>query len=103
MISLAEMKEGLYVLFNPSPNSTTLISYVIIIVPSFPPASLWHYRLDHPSQSRILALNKLCSSVPCNVNTHVYDIYHYAKHKKLSFPLSVSHTVALFQLVLADI
>ena len=63
---------------------------------------MWNFRLGHPSYAKLSLLNNLVSVLPAN-KTICYDICHFSKQKRLSFPTShhVSHCV--FDLVHCDL
>lgn len=63
---------------------------------------LWHYRLGHMSIKRMHILQKIYPDihVPTDI---VSDICHKSKQQKLSFPVSVSSSIDLFDLVHIDI
>jgi len=66
------------------------------------PIDLWHFRLVHPTHQRLQIMKQTYSYLyidyifSCNT-------CHHAKQRKLSFPLSNSHTTAPFELLHMDI
>lgn len=67
---------------------------------------LWHHRLGHPSNSRLVMINKSYSSIPFSSISHPCDVFHHAKQRRLPFPLSTSCTfvtIDTFQLIYVDI
>ncbi|CAN1797377.1 Retrovirus-related Pol polyprotein from transposon TNT 1-94 [Linum perenne] len=63
---------------------------------------LWHYRLGHLSHAKISHLQQSCSSIATKPLQHC-SICHFAKQRRLSFPLSTSCASAIFELVHVDI
>jgi hypothetical protein len=66
------------------------------------PADIWHYRLGHPSSSRINLLHDLVSYIPCD-STKVCTIFPLAKQHRLPFAQSTSITCSPFDLIHVDI
>ena len=64
---------------------------------------IWHYRLGHLSNSRLKILQNKVTNVSCSNSESPCDICHFAKQKKLPFPLSSSVSSACFDLVHIDI
>ena len=108
MIRLGKATKGLYLLHHrvPPPSVFVVSSRIFVSVPSVKfnsvQADLWNFRLGHPSYARFSLLNNLVSILPAN-KTICYDICHFSKQKRLSFPTShhVSHCV--FDLVHCDL
>jgi hypothetical protein len=67
-----------------------------------PSLDVWHYRLGHPSISRIKLLHEHVSEISCNSES-VCPICPLAKQHKLSFPISTSVSKSPFDLVHCDI
>jgi hypothetical protein len=67
-----------------------------------PSLDVWHYRLGHPSISRIKLLHEHVSEISCNSES-VCPICPLAKQHKLSFPVSTSVSKSPFDLVHCDI
>ena len=108
IIRLGKATKGLYLLHHrvPPPSVLVVSSRIFVSVPSVKfnsvQADLWHFRLGHPSYAKLSLLNNLVSVLPAN-KTICYDICHFSKQKRLSFPTShhVSHCV--FDLVHCDL
>ncbi|CAL1397253.1 unnamed protein product [Linum trigynum] len=98
MTGSAKLFHGLYLIDNPpidsQPNHITTAT-----TQSF---DLWHYRLGHVFHSKVPILQQLCTSIetyrslPC-------DVCHFAKQKRLPFPISSTVSVKPFQLIHVDI
>ncbi|GAU46782.1 hypothetical protein TSUD_351810 [Trifolium subterraneum] len=104
MIGSGELIEGLYYLTNkPQPVSA---NSSISINPSsnihIPKQALWHFRLGHLSHARLLLMQ---SSFPfVTIDEHaVCDICHLARHKKLTYKLSVNKASHCGELIHFDI
>ena len=63
--------------------------------------SIWHYRLGHPSASRIQILSTIDNSIVAHKS--VCDVCHLSKQRKLPFPISSSMSKNSFDLVHMDI
>lgn len=64
----------------------------------------WHFRLGHASNSYIHTLAKSFPLISCNTNNmKPCDSWHFAKHKKFTFPTSITHTHAPFDILHADL
>lgn len=101
MMGTAKVFNGLYVLelsVLPTPSPSTKV----FAVTSVSPASLWHHRLGHLSDSRLKSLYSNISSSPFVANLPCKTC-HLAKQNKLVFPLSQSVYKALFDLIHVDI
>jgi len=66
------------------------------------PADIWHYRLGHPSSSRVHLLHDLVSYIPCDSNKFC-TICPLAKQHRLPFAHSTSITCSSFDLIHVDI
>ena len=65
---------------------------------------LCHCRLGYPSAKRLDLLQSIVPTIiSCNNKTFDCSIYPLAKQMRLSFPTSVSHSSACFDLIHADI
>ncbi|XP_065859400.1 retrovirus-related Pol polyprotein from transposon RE1 isoform X1 [Euphorbia lathyris] len=97
-IGSASVVAGLYHLTDPEP----VFNHVLHTTTHCNTDELWHFRLGHLPKDRILCLNKSFPdiSVPSDF---VYDICHFARHKRLPFPVSTSSSSASFELVHVDI
>ena len=66
--------------------------------------SLWHCRLGHPSAKRLDLLQSIVPTIiSCNNKNFDCSICPLAKQKRLSFPISTSHSFACFDLIHVDI
>jgi hypothetical protein len=65
-------------------------------------ANVWHYRLGHVSNSRIKLLQSLIPSIDCN-SADVCTVCPLAKQRKLSFPVSISTSQSVFEMIHCDI
>jgi hypothetical protein len=67
-----------------------------------PSCDLWHYRLGHPSNSRIRLIQSIVPAISCKQN-EICSICPLAKQHKLLFPVSVSISEFPFDLLHCDI
>ncbi|XP_057988512.1 retrovirus-related Pol polyprotein from transposon RE2 isoform X1 [Hevea brasiliensis] len=101
-IGIAEAKEGSYIRVNPHITSTSFTK--IAVNTTHTNFNIWHYRLGHPSASRLSVLHSSCPFITIsNNNCHACDICHLAKQRKLSFPISDSKSLKPFELVHVNI
>ncbi|PNX85941.1 peptide transporter PTR2, partial [Trifolium pratense] len=104
MIGLGKLNGGLYY-FNQNqvqPKSTTIASSQVTHSHVIPKEALWHFRLGHLSNSKLLDMHKQFPFV--KVDDHaVCDICHYAKHRKPKFSLSSNKTKHCYELFHFDI
>lgn len=107
MIGSAEMMDGLYYLVLPNKEavsdsrlSTQTINSINYV--SLPDNALWHFRLGHLSNSRMLNLQ---SQFPFVISDHkaVCDICHFAKHGKSTFTHSSNKALKPYDLIHFDI
>jgi len=63
---------------------------------------VWHYRLGHPSQSRLALLHTLLP-VSCSNSNNICAVCPLAKQRKLPFPVSQSSSLSPFDLIHCDI
>ncbi|WVZ10350.1 hypothetical protein V8G54_014880 [Vigna mungo] len=109
MIGAARKINGLYCLEELNDLSCHTILQTSVINQSNPSVvhavntnALWHNRLGHASNSILHLLSSQNTdiiykdSAPC-------ETYHFAKHKKLPFPISTSKSYHFFELLHADI
>ena len=100
MIGLGRESKGLYLLQNFPQHA----SFSALATPhsSSISSDLWHTHLGHPSFSKMLLLNKFVPFVSKN-KSQCCDICHFAKQKKLTFPVSEHVSVSPFELVHCDL
>lgn len=79
MIGSAKANEGSYVLHSSPLPAFGSVASLISVNASYSENKLWHYRLGHPSSSRIVVIHKGYPSVTCKPMSHLCDICHYAK------------------------
>ncbi|CAN1826383.1 Retrovirus-related Pol polyprotein from transposon RE1 [Linum perenne] len=99
-IGSAKEARGLYQLdFSSSPHTSLAASSY-----NFQPQdiNLWHFRLGHPSNSRVQILNKCNSEFIVDKVAHC-EHCHFSRQKNLPFPLSNSKALAPFDLIHTDI
>jgi hypothetical protein len=101
MIGLARLTGGLYYL-STLPNHSTLVASLQAVSTIIPKEALWHFRLGHLSNNRLLNLHKQFSYVNVDDDS-VCDICHYARHKKSKFSLSSSKASQCYELFHFDI
>jgi hypothetical protein len=106
-IRLGKEHNGLYYLLQtsfPSSNSADSSSRVLStsIKDSSSPTDIWHYRLGHPSPSRISLIHDLVPSIPYDFN-NVCTIFPLAKQHRLPFPHNISVSCSPFDLIHCDI
>jgi hypothetical protein len=63
---------------------------------------VWHYRLGHPSVSRMQSLHNTFPEISCN-NKDICSICPLTRQHRLSFSVHNSHTCMPFELVHCDI
>ena len=66
------------------------------------PIDLWHFRLGHPSH-QCMRIMKQCYPCLSSDSTFICNTCHFAKQRKLPFPLSHSHAFKPFELLHMDI
>lgn len=94
---------GLHVLQKSPTLAFSSIASINTVNSTFSQNTLWHYKLEHPSQTRLSVINKDFSLVTCNSLNMPCDVCHFAKQKQLPFSSSTSVTSQLFQLIHVDI
>ncbi|CAN1778901.1 Retrovirus-related Pol polyprotein from transposon RE1 [Linum perenne] len=100
-IGLASQTRGLYRLISSQlPSNSPVVAAGFNFQPQ--PIHLWHWRLGHPSHSRIQSFN-FCNESFSKERVKHCETCHFAKHKRLPFTSSVHHATAAFQLVHVDI
>ncbi|CAN1189995.1 Retrovirus-related Pol polyprotein from transposon TNT 1-94 [Linum perenne] len=99
-IGSAREARGLYQLDFPSHSHTSLAASSFNFQPQ--DINIWHFRLGHPSNSRIQLLNKCNSEFVLDKISHC-EHCHFSRQKKLPFPLSSNRAVAPFDLIHTDI
>ena len=120
MIGFGRNQGGLYTLQSSLPDSlpSCVSNALSKLSPSFPTiialnscdvnfvdtTSLWHCRLGHPSTKRLDLLQSVVPTIiSCNNKNFDCSICPLAKQKRLSFPISTSHSSACFDLIHVDI
>lgn len=107
-IGLGELQDGLYYLVQ-NPATSSSLTETTKSVPPFS-ASIktvytdpWHFRLGHLPSSRIkmLAINN--PAISCDSSDSLCSICPLARQKRLAFPVSMSHSLAMFDLIHCDI
>ncbi|KAL4385154.1 hypothetical protein GQ457_15G011160 [Hibiscus cannabinus] len=100
-IGLARLVNGLYELdvsgFNNVCNSVVCNSASKVVS-----VDTWHARLGHPSRQRMSCFSHMNKEISA-VGFSDCDVCHLAKQKRLSFPLSVTKSECIFDLVHMDI
>lgn len=88
-IGLGKEKGGLFYLQN-NPDFTSVFrsSFSIVSIKA-PSTDVWHYRLGHPSQSRLDLLKPLLPNISLHSN-NTCTVCPLAKQHKLPFPVSTS-------------
>lgn len=67
-----------------------------------PQTTLYHFRLGHPSNRKLLSLHKHIHLVTINKDA-TFDICNYAKHSKTLFQLSVNKANQSYEFIYFDI
>ena len=102
MTGLGDLIEGLYFLSTQRPatiaSSQTQLPQSTII----PQEALWHFRLGHISDHRLLGLHQDFPYVTIDKG-YACDICHYSKHRKLPFKLSNNKASQCYELIHFDI
>ncbi|CAN1816910.1 Retrovirus-related Pol polyprotein from transposon RE1, partial [Linum perenne] len=112
-IGIAKLRHGLYVLDSEDTHPGIIdctdgisASHSVTSLPQYSCKhhnfSIWHYRLGHMSMPRMMYLQSMIPSICANKNVHC-SICPCAKQKRLSFPISSSHTDKPFVLIHVDI
>jgi len=108
MIDYAKMQDRLYILripfyqklqFKPIKSTHTIN---IVNVSASDIETLWHFRLGHISNKCIDVIKNKFPLVKYN-KSFVCDVCHFAKQKRLSFPISTSKSKKCFDLIHVDI
>jgi hypothetical protein len=109
-IGLGELQDGLYYLVHdPATSSSSNVATKSAFLPSFSAsvknvsADLWHFRLGHLPSSRIKLLASHNSAISCESRDIVCTICPLGRQKRLAFPVSISHSLAKFDLIHCDI
>ncbi|KAL4317782.1 hypothetical protein GQ457_18G001960 [Hibiscus cannabinus] len=102
MIGLARLINGLYVLEVSFSSVNTCNVAASSISSSVVSVSTWHARLDHPSKQRIKCFSDINKEISVE-NFPDCEVCHLAKQKRLSFPLSITKSDCVFDLVHMDI
>ena len=97
-IGTVEAKHGLYYLVPNQLTTKTVNSIITHPQCTVIPIDLWHFRLGHPSHERLRCM-KTCYPFLRNNNDFVCNTCHHAKHKKMPFSSSNSHTSHVFFLL----
>jgi len=113
VIGTAKKLGGLYVLdsslLNKSQNNGSVSASICnSVFPSLSSkstdsANVWHYRLGHISDSIHKCISIQFPIVKYTSTHSPCDICHYAKHKKTSFPHSLTNSTQIFDILHADI
>jgi len=101
VIGSAEMQDRLYILKVPSyqnlqikpvksPHITNIVNFIASDL-----ETIWHFRLGHVSNKSIDVIKNKFSFIKYN-KSFICDICHFAKQKRLSFPLSASKSKKMF-------
>jgi hypothetical protein len=67
-----------------------------------PSCNMWHYRLGHPSNSKIKLIQTIVPSISC-IQKSICPICPLAKQRKLPFPISSSFSTSVFELLHCDV
>ncbi|KAK2366753.1 putative mitochondrial protein [Trifolium repens] len=104
MIGKARVTHGLYEVDLPQTNlvPSTFKHFANNTCTSIPHSNIWHYRLGHPSLQSYNLIQKNDNYVS-SLHHLVCDTCHFAKQRKLSFPLSSSVSNNAFDLIHVDI
>lgn len=101
MIGSGKIHNGLYLLQQegnlPANNSFTFCNSV-----SVPANALWHFRLGHASHSKLVSLCKQLPYISCNKHA-ICDVCHFAKQRRIHFPISQHRAVNKFDLLHMDL
>ncbi|KAJ8774308.1 hypothetical protein K2173_011111 [Erythroxylum novogranatense] len=97
MIGTANENHGLYILDLPSKTFSFSASVATAI-----PQNLWHHRLGHVSDSRLKLFKPYIPDLHFS-STAACDTCHFAKQKKLPFPVSFTQSNKIFDIVHVDI
>jgi len=109
-IGLGELQDSLYYLVqNPAASSSSTRTTKSALSLPFSASvktvctDLWHFRLGHLPSSRIKLLATNNHAISCDSSDSICTIYPLAKHKRLTFLVSMSHSSAMFDLIHCDI
>nr|KYP62795.1 Retrovirus-related Pol polyprotein from transposon TNT 1-94 [Cajanus cajan] len=101
-IGSVDVRDGLYQLIPVHLQPHSINSTIIHPKCNVIPIDLWHFRLGHLSSERMHIMQQQYSCLNNNKN-FVCNTCHYAKQRKLPFPLSNSHATQPFALIHMDI
>ena len=103
-IGLAKEKDGLYYLETVSKSTSVKENISLSVISSWNKDVIWlyHYRFGHPS---FRVLQRMFPSLFKKINVQDFhcDVCEFAKHKRVSFPVSNKKTSIPFHLVHTDI
>lgn len=102
MISSVKLTDGLYYIASSHGCSSDKVSLTSSVAKTIPTSALWHFRLGHLFHPRIKLLTTHHPYIHCNMD-HICDICHFAKQKRLVFPITKHRAGAPFDLIHVDI
>ncbi|XP_075674989.1 uncharacterized protein LOC142644217 [Castanea sativa] len=100
IVGLGKESNGLY-LFHAAVSSSNATAFATTVSQTSS-SDLWHSRLGHPSLAK-LQLLKSFVNIDLTNKTSCWDVCHFAKQKRLSFPSSIHVTTAPFELIHCDL
>lgn len=102
----AEQKDGLYYLTlrdnDPPTTHTPALTSALAANVTLPDKALWHFRLGHLSQNRLLYLHSQFPFIKVN-HKDVCDVCCYARQRKLSYTISNNRAAHPYDLIHFDI
>lgn len=101
-IGTAEVHNGLYILRVQLSSSCSSVRNSLVNSVTIPKSELWHYRLAHASNNCTDVIHSQFPFINITKDS-ICDICHFAKQKKLPFPLSNSKAVTILDLIHIDI
>jgi hypothetical protein len=101
-IGFARALDGLYYLRLSDKTAHASVTTTTTPTQNIPQAALWHFRLGHLGSNKMMLLHSRYSYISVD-HKGVCDICHYAKHKKLPFPISNNKAVHCYDLLHVDI
>lgn len=96
-VGLAKQMNGLYLLVNPPKVQNVVHNSITAQCIS---GEIWHQRLGHFPVNKLQFLSDIKTSI---TKDFTCDACHFAKHKRSPFPVSVTTSNAIFDLIHADI
>jgi len=107
MIGKADLQSGLYILHSAFENSINVVDVVSDTNSKSTDMhnnvdNIWHLRLGHPSHGTLQRISNMFPFIQSNKH-QACDSCHFAKQRKLPFPLSNTRSSHIFEMIHVDI